>query len=269
MQDQQQMINPTISMSQLGSMSKSGNGSSLLILHGLLGAARNWGAIVKDLSQDYQVFTLDLPNHGGSDWTHSMDYPSQAQIIAHWLQDHGAPMHVLGHSMGGKIAMTIALTQPELITDLIVADTAPVAYDHDFTVLLNAMKAVPLAEITKRADVEAHLAQNLPDPRIRAFLMQNLASTEAGFRWRSNLDLMLASQPEILGFPDFPPSTHFDGRTLFLHGALSDYVRPQYESTIRQRFPNVQFNALANAGHWLHADQPAAFIAAVRGFLAI
>ena len=256
------MANPTICMTEAG------NGSSFLILHGLLGAARNWGNVVRDLAQDYRTITLDLPNHGGSDWIDRMDYVTQAQIVGDWIERHGAPMILLGHSMGGKIAMTIALTRPHLITDLIVADTAPVAYDHDFGVLLRSMKGVPLAQMTARSQIEAHLADGIPDPRIRAFLMQNLESTPSGFRWRSNLDVMLNSQPEILGFPDFPADAHFAGRTLFISGAQSDYVRPAYHPVIRQRFPQAQFAVLDKAGHWLHADQPAAFIAAVRGFLA-
>ena len=249
------------------SMTEAGTGSSFLIMHGLLGAGRNWGALVKDLSQDYHTYALDLPNHGRSDWIDRMDYHTQAQYIADWIDAQGGPMIVLGHSMGGKIAMTLALTRPELITHLIVADTAPVIYNHDFGVYTRAMQGVPLDQMTRRAEIEEHLAATITDPRIRAFLMQNLGSTATGFYWRSNLDVIEQSMPHILGFPDFPAEAHFDGPTLFVSGAQSDYVLPQYHPTILHRFPHAQFSQLPDAGHWLHADQPAAFLAAVRGFL--
>ena len=255
------MMTPNISMTETG------NGSSILIMHGLLGAGRNWGNVVRDLSRDYKTYVLDLPNHGGSDWIDQMDYRNQAAIIADWIEGHGAPMTVLGHSMGGKIAMTLALTRPELVQNLIVADTAPVTYDHDFGVYTRAMQGVPLAQMTKRAEIDSHLAAEIIDPRIRFFLMQNLESTPDGFRWRSNLEVIQHSMPDILGFPDFADHVHFAGRTLFISGALSDYVLPEYHAIIKSRFPQVQFIQLAEAGHWLHADQPAAFIAGVRAFL--
>ena len=177
-------------------------------------------------------------------------------------------MIVLGHSMGGKVAMTLALTRPELVTKVIVADTAPVVYDHDFGAYTRAMKGIPLAQMTRRAEIEDHLAADIPDPRVRAFLMQNLESTADGFRWRSNLECIDRSYPEILGFPDFAPDVTFAGPTLFISGGASDYVLSHYHPAILARFPAAQFNVIPEAGHWLHADHPPAFIDGVRRFLA-
>jgi len=248
-------------------MTDVGTGKKVLILHGLLGAGRNWGNVVRDLSSDHHAYVVDLPNHGDSAWTASMDYPSQAQEIAQVIESIGAPITLIGHSMGGKIAMTLALTRSTLIEALVVVDIAPVTYTHDFGTFTRAMKAVPLAGMTKRSEVEAHLSESISDPRIRAFLMQNLDSTPDGFRWRPNLDLIERSQDDIMGFPDFPPGTAYHGPTLFISGALSDYVTPEYHAPTRALFPQAEFCQIADAGHWLHADQAQAFVAELRRFL--
>ncbi len=247
---------------------ESGTGPKIVILHGLLGAARNWGAVARDLSTDHHVICLDLPNHGGSDWIDRMDYPFQAEILGHWIAEHGGPMVVLGHSMGGKIAMTLAVTKPDLVRAALIADIAPVAYDHDFTGFTRAMRAAPVATLTKRAEVEEHLAQDLADARIRAFLMQNLESTLQGFRWRANLDAIDANHDFILGFPDFPDQVRYDGPALFISGGLSHYVTADRHPAIQRLFPQAEFQVLEGCGHWLHADNPQGFIAGVRGFLA-
>jgi esterase len=245
---------------------EAGTGENFLILHGLLGSGRNWGNITRDLSQSFHVLTPDMPNHGGSGWMESMDYATQAAVIADWMVDHGGAMTVLGHSMGGKVAMTLALTRPHLVQKLIVADMAPVSYSHDFGALTRAMLSVPLDQLSKRSEIEAHLAQTVHNPRLRAFILQNLETTEGGFRWRPNLNVIVRSQEQIMGFPDFSPA-HFDGPTLFVSGGQSDYVLPKYHPTIKSLFPNTSFAVLPTCGHWLHADQPKDFVAAVLGFL--
>ena len=256
------MSDPIIAANQMGT------GPDLVILHGLLGAARNWGGIGRDLSADYRVSTLDLPNHGGSGWIDRMDYPTQAALVGDWIEaGAGGAAVVLGHSMGGKVAMTLALTRPSLVRALIVADIAPVAYAHDFGSLTRAMQQVPLDRMDSRADVDRYLAQKISDPRVRAFVLQNLDSSPTGFRWRPNLDVILRSQDSIMGFPEFSPDASYGGAALFIGGGQSDYIRPAYHPTILKLFPRASFVQLPQAGHWLHADQPGEFLAEIRKFM--
>ena len=246
---------------------EAGEGPPLLILHGLLGSARNWAGIVRDLGDCRHAVAVDLPNHGASPWSEAMDYPFLAARAAEQIERLGPPAAVIGHSMGGKVAMTLALTRPELVERLLVVDVAPVAYGHSFAPYIRAMRAVPLAAATRRADVDAVLARQIADPGVRAFLLQNLEGSAGSFRWRANLAALNAAMEEILGFPEFDGRL-YDGPTLFLAGAASDYVSPNYEGEIRRLFPQSRIERLAGAGHWVHADKPQEFLAAVRRFLA-
>jgi esterase len=239
----------------------------LLILHGLLGSARNWGGVVKILGERRRVLALDLPNHGSSPWTEVMDYPFMAREIAKVIENLGEPAAVLGHSMGGKAAMMLALTRPELVERLVVVDIAPVSYGHTFAPYVKAMRAVPLAEAKARSDVEAHLASAIADKGVRAFLMQNLEGGAGGYRWRPNLAVLHAHMDEILAFPAFADEVCYEGPALFVSGADSDYIRPAHQDIIEHLFPAAEMVEIIGAGHWVHADQPAAFLEAVAAFL--
>ncbi len=247
---------------------EAGTGPALVILHGLMGAARNWAGMVQTLSEGRRVVALDLPNHGASPWSETMDYPFLAAQVAEAIGDLGGRAAVLGHSMGGKAAMVLALTRPELVERLVVADIAPVAYTHTFAPYVRAMRAVPLGQVSRRAEVEAQLAARIPDPRVRAFLMQNLENGETGYRWRPNLAVLNAAMDDILAFPALREASRYEGPTLFLAGADSDYVLPDHLPQIHRLFPAARLESIPGAGHWLHADQPAAFTAALRRFLA-
>lgn len=248
---------------------EAGAGKPLVILHGLLGSSRNWGGIASKLGEGRRVLALDLPNHGASPWTEVMDYPSMAREVARFIDEHvGGPAAVVGHSMGGKVAMTLALTRPELVERLVVVDIAPVSYTHTFAPYIKAMRAAPLGTAQRRADIETAMAGLIPDPRVRAFLMQNLEGGAGGYRWRANLAVLGAAMEDILAFPRFPDDARYDGPTLFLHGADSDYVLPSHEDLIQAQFPHARFHAVDGANHWVHADKPAEFIAAVADFLA-
>jgi pimeloyl-ACP methyl ester carboxylesterase len=248
---------------------EAGAGKPLVILHGLLGSSRNWGGIAAKLGENHRVLAVDMPNHGASPWTEVMDYPSMAREVGRFITEHvGGPAAVVGHSMGGKAAMTLALTQPELVERLVVVDIAPVSYTHTFAPYIKAMRAAPLGTAERRADIEQAMAGLIPDPRVRAFLMQNLEGGAGGYRWRANLAVLGAAMDDILAFPHFADGTHYDGRTLFLHGAESDYVLPAHEDLIQALFPHARFQAIEGANHWVHADKPADFIAAVARFLA-
>ena len=232
----------------------------LLIVHGLFGSARNWGVIAKRLSDTRQVIAVDMRNHGDSPWMDSHTYPDMAADLAEVIAGMGAPVDVLGHSMGGKAAMVLALTRPELVRRLIVADIAPIAYDHTQDGPLNAMRGVDLAAIDSRKDAQAQMDI---DDATATFLLQSLNLQDR--RWKLNLDVLGRDMGAIVGWPDTPGQ--FDGPALFLRGATSAYVPDSAEPAIRAAFPQARIRTIPDAGHWLHAEQPRAVEAAVRAFL--
>ena len=235
----------------------------LLIVHGLYGSARNWGVIAKRLADARQVVTVDQRNHGDSPWADSHGYDDMAADLAQVIVDLGGTADLLGHSMGGKAAMMLALTRPELVQRLIVADIAPVAYGHSQIQYIHAMRQVDLDRIEKRSDAAAQLAPLVDNPTLPAFFTQSL--DVAGKRWKLNLDVLAEEMPKILGFPE--TQGRFDGPTLFLSGAASDYVTQDHRPVIRAHFPQARFAKIPGAGHWLHAEKPREFEASVRGFL--
>jgi pimeloyl-ACP methyl ester carboxylesterase len=233
----------------------------LLIAHGLFGSARNWGVIARRLSDARQVVAVDMRNHGQSPWHPTNGYEDMARDLAEVIEAHGGRMDVLGHSMGGKAAMVLALQQPQAVGRLVVADIAPTAYGHTQNHLIEAMRRVDLSKVERRADAAAQLA--VEDDALRAFLLQSL--DVAGRKWRLNLDVLAAEMERIIGFP--PVEGRFDGPALFLTGAESGYVRPEHRDEIRRLFPAARFAKIPGAGHWLHAEKPREFEAAVRAFL--
>lgn len=235
----------------------------ILIAHGLFGSARNWGVIARRLSdQGRRVITVDMRNHGDSPWAANHSYPDLAEDLAQVITAHGGQADVLGHSMGGKAAMALALMHPGVVRRLIVADIAPVAYGHTQQHLIDAMRAVELSTIETRRDADLQLAQSVDSEGVRAFLLQSL--DVKGRRWRLNLHVLETFMPTILGWPDL--SARFEGPTLFLSGALSDYVKPEHRPAIKALFPKAQFAKIPGAGHWLHADRPREFEAAIAAF---
>lgn len=236
---------------------------SLLIAHGLYGSARNWGVIAKRLSDTRQVIAVDMRNHGDSPWTDTHSYPEMAADLAEVIVAQGGPCDVLGHSMGGKAAMTLALQNPALVNRLIVADIAPVAYEHSQIRYVDALKAVDLGGVQKRSDAAARLEPLVDDASLIPFFLQSL-DVAAG-RWRLNLDTLARAMPDIMGFPT--ASAHYDGPALFLTGALSDYVTRAHRDGIKRLFPKARFAKIPGAGHWLHAEKPREFEAALRTWL--
>ncbi|MDQ2089995.1 alpha/beta fold hydrolase [Marimonas arenosa] len=236
---------------------------ALLIAHGLFGSGRNWGVIAKRLSNDRQVIAVDMRNHGASPWYDSHSYPDLANDLAATARAHGAPLDVLGHSMGGKAAMMLALSNPGLVNRLIVADIAPVAYGHTQAHNIAAMRQVDLSRVEKRSDAARQLEPRVEDPALVPFLLQSL--DVAHRRWRLNLDVLEREMEKILAFPE--TNARFDGPTLFLSGGDSTYVTSDHRPRIQGLFPKARFVKIPGAGHWLHADKPREFEAAVRGWL--
>ena len=235
----------------------------LLIAHGLFGSARNWNAIARRLSDGRKVLAADMRNHGASPRLPSQSYPEMAEDLAEVIARHGGRADVLGHSMGGKAAMALALARPGRVRRLIVADIAPVAYAHSHAGLIRAMRGLDLKRIASRAEADALLAADLPDPALRAFLLQSLDLKER--RWRLNLDVLERDMEKITGVP--PIEGRFAGPALFLNGSRSAYLRPEHHARILELFPAARFAQIEGAGHWLHAEQPRAFEEAVRAFL--
>jgi pimeloyl-ACP methyl ester carboxylesterase len=238
-------------------------GRPLVIVHGLYGSARNWGVIAKRLSDTRHVVAVDQRNHGESPWFDSHSYHDMAGDLAEVISAYGGRADVLGHSMGGKAAMVLALTQPQMVRSLIVADIAPVTYTHSQIQYVNAMRGVDLDRVNKRADVLAQLSETVEDKTLQSFFAQSLDVTTK--RWRLNLDVLAQEMDKILGFPDV--SGQFDGATLFLTGGASDYVLPEHRPQIRGFFPKARFVKMPKLGHWLHAESPRDFEASVRAYL--
>lgn len=241
----------------------------LIIAPGLFGSARNWTAIAKQLGRQRQVIALDMRNHGDSFWDDDHSYPAMADDIAEVINAHGGKADVLGHSMGGKTAMMLALNHPDLVRRLIVADIAPKSYEHGDShgALIEAMQALPLDELDTRSEADRQLGVQIQDPGTRAFLLQSLSLRDGPVHWKFNLRALKDNLPAILNWPETALGATFDGPALFLSGANSHYVAPSDHELIRALFPQAEFVELENAGHWLHAERPREVEAEVAQFL--
>ena len=237
----------------------------MLIVHGLFGSARNWGVIARRMAASRDVVAVDMRNHGESPRFPTQGYPEMAADLAEVIRETGQPMDVMGHSMGGKAAMQLALTEGNLVNRLVVADIAPVAYDHDQTRHIDAMRALDLAGVTTRGEADRRLAASVDDAGLRAFFLQSLDLKASPPAWRLNLDVLEADMAKIVGWPG--TRGQFDGPVLFLSGAQSQYVRPEHRETIRALFPAARFARIPDAGHWLHAEKPREFEETLKVFL--
>jgi esterase len=247
---------------------EAGDGSPLVLLHGLFGSARNWGAVQKALAGEYRVVALDLRNHGASPHAPGMSYAAQAADVAETLTALGIESAVvLGHSMGGKAAMMLALTRPELVERLIIADIAPRPYPPALRAVVAAMQAVPLYTGLTRQEADQALRAAVPEASIRSFLLQNLRFEAAPPSWRIGLAEIAAAMPEIEDFAP-PPGARFEGPVLAMAGALSPYIRAEDHAAFRALFPRIGFASIPRAGHWLHAENHEGFLAALIEFLA-
>ena len=249
-------------------------GPRVLLMHGLFGQGKNWTSIARVLAEQARVIMMDLPNHGQSGWTESVTYSRVAVAIADVLAAaDDDPLNVVGHSMGGKVAMAMALLQPRLVERLAVVDIAPVRYDRitGFADYVTGMRAIDLGRLQTRADADARLQPYVPDEVVRSFLLQNLRrdpTSDTGWRWQMNLSLLGARLGDLGDWPDLhtPP---YPGPVLWVAGARSDYITPEYGPAMRTLFPRTTAFTIKNAGHWVHSDQPEVFIAVLRRFLGL
>lgn len=243
------------------------NKPALIILHGLLGSARNWRYLATQFAEDYQVHALDLRNHGDSPHLPSMDYPTMTADVIAYMDAQGLyTATVLGHSMGGKVAMWLALTAPERVQRLIVVDIAPVTYVNHFKAIFSGLQSLPLAHIQSRQEADRHLSPTIREPSVRQFLLQNLLGNKGQFVWRVPLDFIESALPEIMAFPDTQAMSACSQPALFIGGQQSDYLLPEFHSAILQLFPLCRMETIADAGHWVHAQQPQKLLEVIRPF---
>jgi esterase len=260
----------------LASTSYGEHGPRVAMLHGLFGQGRNFTGVARALAEQARVTLVDLPDHGRSPWSDDFSYPDMADRVADFLATTapGEGWTVVGHSMGGKVAMLVALRRAALVERLCVVDVAPVptAAVSSFGTYVEAMRAVDLAGLQDRSSADRVVAARVPDPVIRGFLLQNLrrdgAGEQARWRWQMNLDLLGDRLDEIAGWPEGPLGS-YAGPVLWLAGADSAYVQAAYAPAMRALFPRVRLVRVKGAGHWVHADQPEVFAQALRRFLEV
>jgi pimeloyl-ACP methyl ester carboxylesterase len=245
-----------------------GEGPPVAILHGVFGSGRNWRSIAQQLAARHRVLAFDLRNHGASPWTDGMSYREMVEDLRATLGERGITRaSLLGHSMGGKVAMLTALLHPGEVDRLIVVDIAPVSNPPTLLVHIRAMRGIDLHDISRRSEVDARLCEAIPNAAERAFLLQNLVNEGGSLRWRLNLETVERGFAEILAFPNLPAGFVYRGPTLFVAGANSGYIRPADKPEIRRLFPQARIIRVKGAGHWVHVEQPHAFLHTVGPFL--
>lgn len=239
----------------------------LLVLHGLYGQQGNWATHARALADDFTVYALDARNHGQSPHADSMTLAEMAQDVSDTMDVLGLrEAHLLGHSMGGKIAMLLALQQSARVQSLLVVDIAPVAYARGDVQVLQGLVALDLAALTSRNDADVQLSAWVHIPAVRDFLLTNLVKEgEARFRWRFNLPVLAHSFGEIIGWPQV--SEHYEGPVLFIKGANSDYILPEHQAATLKLFPRARLKTVQGAGHWVHSEKAETFRKLARDFL--
>ncbi len=239
----------------------------LILLHGLFGMGDNLTSIAKPLSEYFTVYQLDLRNHGRSFWADSMRFEDMARDILAFMDSQNIPKaYLLGHSLGGKVAMQVALMEPERVVRLVVADIAPVAYSGNHDEVFAGLNAVDLATLTSRRDAESVLKQHIEEEGVSLFILKSLVRSKEGrFSWRLNIQGIQARYDDLRAGLD--ASEPFTGPTLFIKGELSPYIQEAHRDTIERLFPKAQLKIIQNTGHWLHAEKPVAFNNVAKQFL--
>lgn len=239
----------------------------MVLLHGLFGSGNNLGALARALSDRFAVHSVDLPNHGRSDWMAQADLPAMASCLADWLVHHGiGATHLVGHSLGGKVAMQLALDHPQRARSLVVADIAPVTYPPHHDDVFAALAAVAGGGCESRGDAADLMARHLREPAVVQFLLTGLERGADGvYRWRFNLEGIRADYRAVRDAPVH--ARPYPGAVLFVKGGASDYIREQHRSHILALFPAARMKVMPGCGHWLHAERPSLFNSIVGRFL--
>ncbi len=244
-----------------------GQGAPLLILHGLFGSLENWHSLSRRLGEHFHVFAVDQRNHGGSPHSAEMNYAVMAEDLVKFLQARGlASARVLGHSMGGKTAMQLALVHPEKVQKLVAVDIAPRAYSPRHGQIFEGLLSLKLETLHSRQEMEEALAPMIPDIAVRRFLLKSVTrKPTGGFRWKINLQDIFKNYGRLS--EALPVGRVFEKPALFIRGERSDYIRKQDWALIHRQFPHAELRTIPQASHWVHADAPEAFLQAALEFL--
>ncbi len=244
-----------------------GAGAPLVLIHGLFGSLENLGGIARVLAESATVYSLDLPNHGRSPHRDSMDLPSMAKDVAQWMAAQGLESaRFVGHSLGGKVAMELALQEPARVESLVVMDIAPSHYGAHHNDVFAGLHAVALQTLQSRKDAERIMTPYVPEPAVRSFLLKNIVrDTQGAFAWRMNLPVIYANYSKLVSANS--QGATCEGGVLFLKGGDSDYIGEKNREDILSRFPNAKVKVVANTGHWLHAEKPALVAKLIQQFL--
>lgn len=257
------------------------SGSPVVFLHGLFGQGRNWTTIGRAIAERHRVVLVDLPDHGRSGWTESFDLLAMTAAVAVAIDEsfdgaQGPPSAVVGHSLGGKVAMLLALLHPEKVSRLVVADMSPVTYPsgggggRGFGDYIRALRSLDLASIHRREDADEALKAAIPSDGVRLFLLQNLRRDGEGWRWQMNLDVIERDLAAVSTWPEesLAGVAAYDGPVLWVAGERSDYVTDEYAPAMARWFPHYRKVTIKGAGHWVHSDQPEVFTQVLTSFLA-
>jgi len=244
-----------------------GEGHPLIILHGLLGSLDNWHSIARKLASQYQVFLVDQRNHGKSPHTSALSYPAMAEDLQEFMETHQlSSVYLAGHSMGGKTAMQFALSHPEKVDKLVSIDMDPQANQGGHETIFRALKAMDLSKVERRSDADKQLQQYIENFGIRQFLLKNLErGPKGGYQWKMNLTSIENAYPQIL--EAVSADSPFPKPALFIKGGNSDYINEEDLPVIREHFPQATLKTIPDAGHWVHAEAPEAFVETLEAFL--
>lgn len=245
-----------------------GEGDPVLILHGMFGTLDNWQTIAKKLAKHFMVFIIDLRNHGRSPHSDEFNYAIMANDVREFMESNWIyEAYVVGHSMGGKVAMQLASENPDMVQKLVLVDIAPKVYVGNHQSIFEALFSLDLDQLESRKEADELLQEKIDSYGVRQFILKNLSINKEtqGYEWKMNLPVIYAAYQEVLGKGDL--STPFENPTLFIKGAQSDYILPEEFESYKEYFPNASLKTIEKAGHWVHAEQPKLFLEVLTNFL--
>lgn len=235
---------------------KQGQGEPVILVHGLFGSLENLGALARILAQHFCVYSVDLPNHGRSPHSHHMNLSSMAADLSTWMDEQQLTSAMLvGHSLGAKVVMELALNLPDKCKKLVAIDIAPVQYQPRHTQIFKGLLALDPPNLSSRSQADTQLKPYVTELAVRSFLLKNLVKEAKGFSWKMNLPVIDTCYSALIAANKLPMQP-FSGEVLFIKGGNSDYILESHTEAIGARFPKAKLRLIANTGHWLHAEKP-------------